>query len=139
MYDGRQSLCFSSIREKITFNENALLRDQRKKWVLLENQHQILKIEDIFTKFTGHPMNWTNMMCSKVQVYARKTVYFISKTKGPVYFEQHCTLKVFYIHNHHGLIVSYFLRIYKINNFHNKQILGYKSYMIGVTTKNNNL
>ena len=31
MYDGRQLLCFSSIREKITFNENALLRDQRKK------------------------------------------------------------------------------------------------------------
>ena len=53
MYDGRQLLCFSSIREKITFNENALLRDQRKKWVLLENQHYILNIEDIFTKFTG--------------------------------------------------------------------------------------
>ena len=88
MYDGRQSLCFSSIREKITFNENALLRDQRKKWVLLENQHYILNIEDIFTKFTGHPMNWTNMMSSKGQVYAIKIVDFISKTEGPLYFEQ---------------------------------------------------
>ena len=68
MYDGRQLLCFSSIREKITFNENALLRDQRKKWVILENQHYILNIEDIFTKFTGHPMNWTNMMSLKGQV-----------------------------------------------------------------------
>ena len=64
MYDGRQLLCFSSIREKITFNENALLRYQRKKWVLLENQHYIPNIEDILTKFTGHPMNWTNMMSS---------------------------------------------------------------------------
>ena len=88
MYDGRQLLCFSSIREKITFNENALLRDQRKKWVLLENQHYILNIEDIFTKFTGHPMNWTNMMSSKGQVYAIKIVDFISKTEGPLYFEQ---------------------------------------------------
>ena len=80
MYDGRQLLCFSSIREKITFNENALLRDQRKKWVLLENQHYIPNIEDIFTKFTRHPMNWTNMMSSKGQVYA--SVDSISKTKG---------------------------------------------------------
>ena len=88
MYDGRQLLCFSSIREKITFNENALLRDQRKKWVLLENQHYILNIEDIFTKFTGHPMNWTNMMSSKGQVYAIRIVHFISKTEGPLYFEQ---------------------------------------------------
>ena len=31
MYDGPHSLCFSSIRKKITFNENALLRDQCKK------------------------------------------------------------------------------------------------------------
>ena len=30
MYDVPHSLCFSSIRKKITFNENALLRDQRK-------------------------------------------------------------------------------------------------------------
>ena len=88
MYDDPHSLCFSSIREKITFNENALLRDQRKKWVLLENQHYILNIEDIFTKFTGHPMNWTNMMSSKGQVYAIKIVDFISKTEGPLYFEQ---------------------------------------------------
>ncbi len=70
MYDGRQLLCFSSIREKITFNENALLRDQRKIWVLLENQHYILNIEDIFTKFTGHHMNRTNMITFKGQVYA---------------------------------------------------------------------
>ena len=42
----------------------------------------ILNIKDIFTKFTGHPMNWTNMMSSKGQVD------FISKTEGPVYFEQ---------------------------------------------------
>ena len=95
MYDGRQLLCFSSIREKITFNENALLRDQRKKWVLLENQHYILNIEDIFTKFTGHPMNWTNMMSSKGQVYAIKIVDFISKTEGPLYFEQVGILKSF--------------------------------------------
>ena len=33
-------------------------------------------------------MNWHNMMGSKGQVYARKTVDFISKTKGPFYFEQ---------------------------------------------------
>ena len=61
-----------------------------KKCVLLENQHYSLNIEDIFTKFTGHPMNWTNMMSSNRQVHARKTVYFISETKGPVYFEQAC-------------------------------------------------
>ena len=59
-----------------------------KKWVLLENQHYILNIEDIFTKFTGHPMNWTNMMSSKGQVYAIRIVHFISKTEGPLYFEQ---------------------------------------------------
>ena len=40
---------------------------------------------DIFTKFTWHPMDWTNMTFSKGQVYA---VDFISKTEGPVYFEQ---------------------------------------------------
>ena len=91
MYDGPHSLCFSSIRKKITFNENALLRDQRKKWVFLENQHYSLNIEDIFTKFTGHPMNWMNMIFSKEQVYAKKTVDFISKKEGPVYFEQACT------------------------------------------------
>ena len=34
------------------------------------------------------PMNWTNIMSSKGQVYAKKTVDFISKTEGPVYFEQ---------------------------------------------------
>ena len=59
-----------------------------KKWVLLENQHYIPNIEDIFTKFTRHPMNWTNMMSSKGQVYAIKIVDFISKTEGPLYFEQ---------------------------------------------------
>ena len=61
------------------------------KWVLewfLENQHYILNIIDIFTKFTRHPMNWTNMMSSKGQVYAIKIVDFISKTEGPLYFEQ---------------------------------------------------
>ena len=31
-----------------------------KTWVFLENQHYSPNIEDIFTKFTGHPMNWTN-------------------------------------------------------------------------------
>ena len=61
-----------------------------KKWVLLENQHYIPNIEDIFTKFTRHPMNWTNMMSSKGQVYAIKIVDFISKTEGPLYFEQAC-------------------------------------------------
>ena len=30
---------------------------------VLENQH--FNVKDIFTKFTGHPMNWTNMMSSK--------------------------------------------------------------------------
>ena len=30
MYYAPHSLCFSSIRKKITFNENALLRDRRK-------------------------------------------------------------------------------------------------------------
>ena len=40
---------------------------------------QTLNIEDIFIKFTGHPMNWTNMMSSKSQVHLRKTGYFISK------------------------------------------------------------
>ena len=59
-----------------------------KKWVLLENQHYIPNIEDIFTKFTRHPMNWTNMMSPKGQVYAKKIVDFISKTEGPLYFEQ---------------------------------------------------
>ena len=34
MYDDPHSLCFSSIRKKITFNENALLRDQREKTCL---------------------------------------------------------------------------------------------------------
>ena len=58
MYDGPQSLCFSSNRKKITFNENTLLRDQRKKWVFLENQNYSLNIEDIFTKFTG----WYNSL-----------------------------------------------------------------------------
>ena len=33
-------------------------------------------------------MNWTNIMSSKGQVYAKKAVDFISKTEGPVYFEQ---------------------------------------------------
>ena len=33
-------------------------------------------------------MNWTNMMSSKGQIYAMKIVDFISKTEGPVYFEQ---------------------------------------------------
>ena len=88
MYDDPHSLCFSSIRKKITFNDNALLRDQREKRIFLENQHCNLNIKDIFTKFTGHPMNWTNMMSSKGQVSAIKTVDFISKTEGPLYFEQ---------------------------------------------------
>ena len=56
-----------------------------------KNQHCSLNIEDIFTKFTGHPMNWTNMMSSKGQVYGKKTVDFISKKEGPVYFEQACS------------------------------------------------
>ena len=31
-------------------------------YVKMENQHyMILDNEDIFTKFTGHPMNWTNV------------------------------------------------------------------------------
>ena len=38
-------------------------------------------------------MNWTNIMSSKGQVYAKKAVDFISKTEGPVYFEQVGTLK----------------------------------------------
>ena len=63
-----------------------------KTWVFLENPNYSLNIEDIFTKFTGHPMNWINMMSSKGQVYAKKTVYFISKKEGPVYFEQHCII-----------------------------------------------
>ena len=75
--------------KKITFNENALLRNF-KKLFFLENQHYRLNIEDIFNKFTGHPMNQINMMSSKGQVYAKKTVDFISKKEGPVYFEQHC-------------------------------------------------
>ena len=54
----------------------------------MENQHGILDIKDIFTKFTGRHMNWTNMMSSKGQVYAKNTVDFVSKTEGPVYFEQ---------------------------------------------------
>ena len=58
--------------DKIAFNENALLRDLHEKWVFLENQHNILNIDDIFTKFTGHPMNWINMMSFKGQVYAKK-------------------------------------------------------------------
>ena len=33
-------------------------------------------------------MNWTNMMSYKGQVNARKTVDFINKMEGPVYFEQ---------------------------------------------------
>ena len=61
-----------------------------KKRVFLENQHCNLNIKDIFTKFTGYPMNWTNMMSSKGQVSAIKTVDFISKTEGPLYFEQAC-------------------------------------------------
>ena len=49
---------------KNTFNVNALLRDLRKKWVFLENQHYSLNIE---------------------------SVHFISIKEGPVYFvEQHC-------------------------------------------------
>ena len=32
-------------------------------------------------------MNWTNIMSSKGQVYAKKALDFISKTEGPVYFE----------------------------------------------------
>ena len=47
----------------------------------LENQHCILNIEDIFTKFTGHPMNWINMMSSKGHVYANKTFDFIIKKR----------------------------------------------------------
>ena len=31
MYDDPHSLCFNSIRKKITFNGNALLRDKREK------------------------------------------------------------------------------------------------------------
>ena len=59
-----------------------------RKWVFLENKHCSLNIEDIFTKFTGHPMNWINMMSSKGQVSVNKTLDFISKMEGPVYFEQ---------------------------------------------------
>ena len=78
--------------KKITFNENALLRDLHfLKKVILENQPYSLNIEDIITKFTGHPMNWTNMMSSKGQVYAITIVDCISKTEGPLYFEQACT------------------------------------------------
>ena len=103
MYDGPHSLCFSSIRKKITFNENALLRDQRKKWVFLENQHYGLNIEHIFTKFIGHPRNW--MISSKGQVYAKKTVDFIIKKEGSVYFEQARTIfgdhivKIYVVHH----------------------------------------
>ena len=84
MYDGPHSLCFSSIRKKITFNENALLRDQRKNGSFLENQHYSLNIEDIFTKCTGHPRNWINMFSSKGQVYAKKML--ILKVKRRVWF-----------------------------------------------------
>ena len=56
--------------------------------MFFENQHCILNIKDVFTKFTGHPMNWTNMISSKGQVYAKNTFDSISKTEGPVYFEQ---------------------------------------------------
>ena len=90
MYDGPQSLCFSSIRKKNAFNENALLNQQRKKWVFLENLHSSLNIKDSFTKFTGYPINWINTISSKGQVYAKKSVETISKTEGPVYFEQPC-------------------------------------------------
>ena len=61
-----------------------------KKRVFLENQHYSPNIEDISTNFTGHPMNWTNVMTFKGQVSAIKTVDFISKTEGPLYFEQAC-------------------------------------------------
>ena len=56
----------------------------------MENQHYILNIDDIFTKFTGHPRNWMNMIFSKEQVYGEKTIDFLSKKEGPVYFEQAC-------------------------------------------------
>ena len=46
-----------------------------KTWVFYENQHYSPNIEDIFTKFTRHPMNWINMMSSKGQVYAKKTTF----------------------------------------------------------------
>ena len=57
----------------------------------MENQHYSLNIVAIFTKYAEHPiMNWMDMMSSKGQVYAKKTVDFISKKEGPVYFEQAC-------------------------------------------------
>ena len=48
-------------------------------WYFLENQQCMLNIEDIFTKFTGHPMDWTNMMSSKLLILlAKPRVMFIS-------------------------------------------------------------
>ena len=43
-----------------------------KKWVFLKNQHSIIDVEDIFTKFTGHPRNGINMISSTGQVYVKK-------------------------------------------------------------------
>ena len=107
MYDGRQSLCFSSIREKITFNENALLRDQRKKWVLLENQHCILNIEDIFTKFTGHPMNWTNMMSSNGHKgLCEKNCLFYKRNQGSGLFWTALYMLSLYLSNGSFTIMS---------------------------------
>ena len=46
---------------------------------LLENQHSIFNIKDIFPKSTGYPMNWTNMMSSKRQDYALKNFSFYKR------------------------------------------------------------
>ena len=77
MYDGRWS--------PIMFQFHSLKHSMRmhcyviyvKTWVFYENQHYSPNIEDIFTKFTRHPMNWINMMSSKGQVYAKLRVLFI--------------------------------------------------------------
>ena len=36
-----------------------------------KNQHYSLNIEDIFTKLTGHAMNWINMIC---HFYTNETI-----------------------------------------------------------------
>jgi len=61
-----------------------------KNWSFWKINTTAFNIEDIFTKFIGHPMNWINMMSSKGQVYVKKTSDFISKKEGLVYSEQHC-------------------------------------------------
>ena len=54
----------------------------------MENQHCTLNLKDIFTKFTGAPQDLDEYDVLQRAGLCEKTFDCISKTEGPVYFEQ---------------------------------------------------